>query len=98
MLASRTTKANGQVAFPFANIVRQKIRQQIGDAVNELSRLRKRTDVLGHLRMLAGVRTQTRNKVGIRQKAHVEHQVGVLRHALLRSEEHTSELQSHSFI
>src|SRR5436309_6566795 len=80
VLASGAAKADGEVALAFAHIMRQKINQQRGDAVDKFLRLRERTDVLSHLRMASRIRAVRGDEMGVRQKANIK-----------RSEEHTSE-------
>src|SRR5438128_1174729 len=83
MAPAGAAKSNGQVALALPHVVRQQINQQLSDALQKFLGLRKRTNVLRHLGMASGVRPQSRNEVGIGQKAHVENQVSILRHALL---------------
>src|SRR5581483_5747062 len=71
-----------QVALSFLNVMRQQVDQQFRDAVDKLPGLGKRADVLRYLRMAPGEWPEFRDKVGIRQKADVEHQVGFLGNAM----------------
>ena len=77
-----------QVAFPFPDIVRNQKIKQAFDAAQKFARLRERPDVARHALVLAGKTPQLRNKMGIRQKAHIENQVGVHRHAVAIAETH----------
>src|SRR6266700_330744 len=91
MLSTRTTKADGQVALPLPHVMREQVDQQSGDAVNKLLRLRKRADVLGHLRMASGIRTKRGNEMRIGQKTHVEEQVGIVGHSRLVTKTHNGD-------
>src|SRR5208282_2065462 len=68
-----TAESDGEIAFPFPDIVRQKEAQQFGDAREEPPRLWKRPNVTRHTRVPAGERPELRKEVGIRQEAHVKH-------------------------
>ena len=49
VLAAGTAERNCQVALTLANVVRNQVHQQVGDASDELAGLREGADVLGHL-------------------------------------------------
>src|SRR5207249_1332911 len=66
----------------------QKINQQIGDALNEFGRLRKRANVFRDLGVTSGQRPELGNKVWVGQKTNVEHQVCIVGDAVLESEAH----------
>ena len=55
VFSPRATKRDGQVAFPFADVVRNQIGKQTLHSPQELPSLRKGTDVLADLRVLACV-------------------------------------------
>src|SRR6185369_2833027 len=71
---------------PLAYIVRDQINEQAFDAPQKFPRLRKRTDVARHARIAPRILAQLRNKVRIRQKAHVKHKVGVRWYSIAVSE------------
>src|SRR5512143_2475789 len=54
MVPAGAAEGNGEVALPFLNVVRQKIDQQVRDALDELLGLRKGPDVASHTGILAG--------------------------------------------
>src|SRR5271166_1186294 len=86
MLAARATKSYGQIALPFVDVVRKKIHQQIGDARDELLRLRERPDVFGDSGMSPRQRTKLRHEVRIGQKAYIEYEIRILWHSLAKTE------------
>src|SRR5262245_43184344 len=88
MLASGASKTNRQVALALANVVRDQVYQQSGDAVNKFLGLRERADVLGYLGMPPRVRPERRNEMRVGQKAHIEEQIGVVRHPGLVAKAH----------
>src|ERR1700676_3603330 len=88
MTPSRAAKRNRQIAFPFANIVRDQIRQQSFNAPQELSCLRKRAYIARHARVFPGILAQLGNEMRIRQEAHVKHQVGVSGNPVAVTETH----------
>ncbi len=51
MLSSGTSKRHRQIALPLLDVMRQKKLQHVRRLVQKLLRLRKLTDILGHLRM-----------------------------------------------
>src|SRR5271169_6944495 len=63
MLAARAAEGDRQVALAFPHIVRQEINQQLGDALDELFGLRKRTYVLRHLGVASGERAELGDEV-----------------------------------
>src|SRR5215469_11270618 len=89
MLSACTPKGDGQVTLALANVVRNQIDQQLRNAGDELPRLWIRQDVTRHLRVPPSKRPKLWNEVWIWQKAYVEHQVGILRHTLAKSETYT---------
>src|SRR5205807_9090450 len=68
------------------NVVRKQVNQQCSDAVDELPRLGKRSDVSRHFGVLTGVLLELRNVVRVRKEAHVEDEVAVRRHAVAIAE------------
>src|SRR6185312_9208297 len=89
MLPAGATEGDRQIAFAFSDVMRHEINQQLGDAIYELLRLRELTNVGCNLGMLPCQRTEFGNKVRIRQKTNVKHQIGIAGHAILESEAHT---------
>src|ERR1035438_8710365 len=84
VLASGAAERDGEVALAFANVMRDQVNQQLRNPRDKFLGLREGQDVARHLRVAPGERTELRNKVGIGQEAHVEHQVGVFRDALTK--------------
>ncbi len=85
MLAAGTAESECEIAFPFVDVVGQKEEKQIGDAVEKLTRLRKADDVILNLGVLPGQVPELRNEVRVRQKTHIENQIGVERNPFLVS-------------
>src|SRR5882762_707174 len=71
---ARTAERNGQITFSLADVVGDQIGEQAFDAPQEFSGLRKRPDIPPHFRVLAREGPQTRHKMRIGQKSHVENQ------------------------
>ena len=84
--AARAADGDRQVALPSAHVLRHEEPQQVRAA----SRNWPVDGVLSHERhdapVLAGLRLQRGHEVRVRQEAHVEHEVGVERHAVLEAE------------
>src|SRR6476646_8626932 len=78
VLASGTAKSDGQIALAFTYIVRQQINQERRNAVDELLRLGKRTDILRHLRMTSRIGPKRRNEMWIRQETHIKQQISII--------------------
>src|SRR5208337_2370141 len=96
VLAARASEADREVALAFVNIVRQKINQQIGDAQNELLRLRKGPDVLGHARMTSRKLPKFRHEMRVGEKANVEHQIRFLWHTVAKTKAHARDQNTFS--
>src|SRR5580698_3444801 len=77
VMASGAAEGDGEIAFAFANVVRNEIDQQLRDAVDEFHGLRERADVAGHSGVTSGEVLEFRNVVGIGKEAHVENQVAI---------------------
>ena len=75
-----------QVALPFRDVVRQDEAQVLLQPVHELAGRRVALHELGDRPVAAGPPPQRRHEMRIRQAAHVEHEVGVDRHAVLEAE------------
>src|SRR5579859_7536374 len=88
MAPARTPKRNGQIAFALSDVMRNEIGQKGLDAAKEFTRLRKRPDVACHFRVLPRKLTQSRNKVRVGQKTHIENQVGIGRQSIAIAEAH----------
>jgi hypothetical protein len=88
MLATGAAEGNGEITLPFANVVRQEIDEEFGDPINEFLGLRERPNVLGYLRITASQGPEFRDEVRVREKAHIEHEVGVLGNTMFESETH----------
>src|SRR5947209_9239558 len=91
MLSSGAAERNRQIAFAFANVVRQQVNQEIRNAVNEFGGLRKGTDVAGDAGIFAGKRAELGHEVRIGQEADIEDEVGVFRHAVFEAEAHAGD-------
>ena len=68
---------DGQIAFAFADVVRDQVGEEAFDAAEKFGGLRKRADVLLDLRIFSSEAAQGRHKVGVGKKADVEDEVGV---------------------
>src|SRR5689334_2289665 len=88
MLASGTAESDGQITLAFVDVMREEIDQQVGYAMNEFRRLRKRTNVFCDLGVASGEWPELGDEVRVGQKTNVEHQVSVIGHAVLESEAH----------
>src|SRR6202171_2824615 len=88
MASPRAAERDCQITLPLTNIVRDQISQQSLDAPQELPGLRKRADITGHARIAPGKFAQLGNEMRIRQKAHVEDEVGVGWYTILVTEAH----------
>ena len=86
VLASGTAESNRQIAFAFVNVMRQKVDEQIRDALDELGGLRKRADVFCDPGMAARERAKFRHEMRVGQKTNIEDQVGIIGNAVLESE------------
>src|SRR3954465_5397180 len=69
MLSAGAAEADRQVALPFIHVMRQKIDQQLRDALDELARLGKGLHVADNLGMASGERAKFRNEVRIGKEA-----------------------------
>src|SRR6516162_8004988 len=85
VLAAGTAEADGEVAFPFLHVMRQKVDEQVGDAIDELPRLRKRANVFCDLWIASGQRAELGHKVRVGQEAHVKNQVRVFGYPVLET-------------
>src|SRR5271166_5542176 len=86
MLAAGTAKGDGEVALSLCNVVGQEEQKHIGGALKELRGLRELADVGGYPGMFPREPAKLRYKVGIRQEADVEDQIGFQRNPVLESE------------
>src|SRR5580658_10201475 len=91
MLPARAAKRNRQITLALANVMRQKIDQQLRNPADEFLGLRERPDILRNLGIAPGQRTKLRHKMRIRQEANVKHQIRVLRHSMLEAEAHAGD-------
>src|ERR1700722_5016780 len=89
MLPARATEADSEIALALVNVVGKQIYEQFRDAADEFLGLRKGPDVFGDSRMPSREGAKLRHKMRVRQKAHVEHQVGVVGHSVFESEADT---------
>src|ERR1017187_4974315 len=86
VLPAGASERHRQIALPFLNVMRQQKLQHVRHLVQKLLRLRKLEDVLRHFGIPPGQFAERRHKVRVGQKAHVEHQVGLCRNAVLEAE------------
>src|SRR5438876_9095325 len=86
MATARASERYGQITLPFANIVRQQIDQQAGNARHELDGLRKRSDIPDYARVPAGEVFKAGDIVWIGEETDIEHQVAVGRKAISKTE------------
>src|SRR6266853_4290367 len=91
MLSARTSETNRQIAFPLANVVRKQIDQQLRDTIDELFRLWKRSNVFSDSRITSRQRAKLGHKMRIGKKAHIKHQVCVVRHSVFVSKTHAGD-------
>src|SRR4029077_18147217 len=91
MLSAGAAEGNRQVALPFVNVMRKQVDEQVGDAGEELGSLWERTNVFGDTRVAPCKRTELGDEVRVGQKADVEDEIGVLGHALTKSEAHAGD-------
>src|ERR1700679_3035731 len=77
MLSAGAADADGEIAFAFVDVVRQKEGEHLGDLFKELAGLRELADVLCDLGMLAGELAELWDEVWVGKEAHVEDEVGV---------------------
>src|SRR5579871_3187270 len=82
MLAPRASEGNGQVALALANVVGDKVDQEVGNPLNEFNRLWERLNVLRDLWMASRQVPELGNVVGIWKEADIEHQVAIGRNAV----------------
>src|ERR1035438_3886421 len=64
MMASGAAEGDGEIAFAFANVVRNQVDQQLRDEFDELHRLREGSDVARHSGVTAGELFEFRNEIG----------------------------------
>ena len=77
MASAGAAERDGQITLPFTDVMRNQVVEQALDAPQKFAGLRERANVAAHLWILAGKFAQARNEMRIRQKAHIENQVGV---------------------
>src|SRR5579859_3763447 len=88
MLAAGAAKSDRQITLALMNIVRQQIHQQFGNALDELTCLRERSNILRNPRVAPGQRSKLRQKMWIRQEPHIENQVGIFRKSVAEAKAH----------
>src|SRR5690349_23265271 len=93
MLPAGAPEGNRQITLSFMNIVRQEVDKQVGDALDELAALGKRSDITRNPRIAASQRSKLRHEVWVRKKAYVKNQVRILRHPVAEPEADTGDHQ-----
>src|SRR5690348_4679636 len=88
VFAAGATESNRQIAFAFANVVRDEVGKKALNAAEKFAGLRKRTDVLLDLGILAGIAAKTRDEMGIGQETDVENEIRIRGNAKLVAETH----------
>ena len=83
MLAAGTANRYGEVIFAFLDIFSKRVIEEFQQSFDEFLGLRFVHDVMVDLRIVAGIGTQLDFPIRIGEKAHVDHQIGVQRHAML---------------
>ncbi len=68
VLAAGAAEGDGQITLAFADVVRQQIDQQLGNALDEFFGLRKRANVLRHLGIASGKGRNSGTKCGLGRK------------------------------
>src|SRR5215472_9351029 len=86
MLSARTAKSNRKIALPFLDVVGQQELEHIHRLIQKHRRLGKVADILRDSRVLARQLAKLRYKMRIRQKANIEDEIGLRRHAVLEPE------------
>jgi len=86
MLPTSTSKRHRQVALPLLDVVRQEKLQHLRSLIQELFRLRKLQHVLRHPGIFSRQLAKLRDKMRIRQKAHVEYKIRLRRDTILETE------------
>src|SRR5687767_12299187 len=85
MTAPGAADGDRQVALAFRYILRNQKLQQIVQTAEQLSRRRLLFHELDDRSVSPGLRAQPRHEVRIRQKSHVEDEVGVQRNSVLEA-------------
>src|SRR5690348_9695602 len=83
VFAAGATESNRQIAFAFANVMRNEVGKKALNTAEKLAGLRERTDVLLDFGILACIAAKARDEVRIWQETDVENEIGVRRNAKL---------------
>ena len=94
VLSPGAPERDRQVTLPFFNVMRQKVQQQFRHARHELRGLRETTYELSDRRILASLVAELGNEVRIGKEAHIEHHVGIQRHAVFEPEAEAGDEQA----
>src|SRR5262252_3383132 len=81
VLATRTPEPDGQIALALAYVVWNQVDQKGGNAVDKLLRLRKRANVLRHLRMPSRIGPERWDEMRIGQETHIKEKIGIVGHS-----------------
>ena len=98
MLAAGAADRHRQIAAVVAHIAGQPVGNESTDVLDHPSDIGLALEELDDLGILSGQRTQLRVVVRVGQAAHVEHQVGVERNAVLEAERLEQQGQALSLI
>src|SRR4029077_19851882 len=86
MAATGAADRDGEVALAFTDVMRNQINQQAFNAFQKFGGLRKGANVVANLGIEPGVLAQLGHEVRIRQKAHIEDEIGIAGYAVTIAE------------
>src|SRR5213593_2690682 len=81
--AARASDPHREIGLPFPNVERHQVPEEGAEPAGEVERLGEGSHVADHPAVLAGQGAQARDEVRVGEKADVEQQVGLERHAVL---------------
>src|SRR5262245_16258926 len=93
MAPAGAAQGYGQVRFALALVQGEEEAEQVFDLGEQRAAVLERHHEFVHGRIAAVEALQTVHEMGIREKAHVEHEVGVVRRAVLEAEGHERDLE-----
>lgn len=86
MPSASAPQRDRQITLPFANVVRNQKAKKALDLAQELTRLRKRTDVTRNAPVLSAERTQTWNEMRIGKKTHIKNEIRIRGNSIAEAE------------